>query len=211
MKYKLALITLFFPAIVFAQQEGEEVQMMAIEAPRMVQEAPLVASEGARGADAVLSGIGSAQRNIGGTGTIGVETTIVGGVMAGTGVVGGGVMQGVGGVVTGGNIVGGGVMQGVGAVVTGGNIVGGGVMQGIGAIVFGGQMVGGGVMQGVQTFTGVYDGFLLSEQAMNQNLSGGPGNNPFLYFTFAGTEAYFGAELFGGYLFEGGVGLGSLF
>jgi hypothetical protein len=102
-------------------------------------------------------------------------------------------------------------MQGVGAVATGGNVVGGGVMQGVGAIVFGGQMIGGGVIQGVQTFTGVYEGFLQGEQFMNQNLSGGPGNNPFLYFNLAGFELYFGAELFGGYLFEGAVGFGSLF
>jgi hypothetical protein len=35
---------------------------------------------------------------------------------------------------------------------------------------------------------------------MDQNLSGGPGGNPFLYFTLAGAQAYFGMELFGGWL-----------
>ena len=210
MKYKLALITLFFPAIVFAQAEGGEMEMMAVEGPRMAAEAPIIAAEGPRGADAVFSGVGGLQGHAGGPMT-GPTNAVIGGAIAGPGVVAGGVMQGVGAVATGGNVVGGGVMQGVGAVATGGNVVGGGVMQGVGAIVFGGQMIGGGVIQGAQTFTGVYEGFLQSEQFMNQNLSGGPGNNPFLYFTLLGGEAYFGGELFGGYLLEGGAGFGSLF
>ena len=192
MKYKLALITLFFPAIVFAQAEGGEMEMMAVEGPRMAAEAPIIAAEGPRSADAVFSGVGGLQGHAGGPMT-GPTNAIIGGAIAGPGVVAGG------------------VMQGVGAVATGGNVVGGGVMQGVGAIVFGGQMIGGGVIQGVQTFTGVYEGFLQSEQFMNQNLSGGPGNNPFLYFTLLGGEAYFGSELFGGYLLEGGAGFGSLF
>jgi hypothetical protein len=120
----------------------------------------------------------------------------VGGVVTGANVVGGGV-------VTGANTVGGGVMQGVGGVVTGGNIVGGGVMQGVAAVVTGVNIVGGGILEVGTGIVGVYNGFLLSEKVMDQNLSGGPGGNPFLYFTLVGGQAYFGMELFGGWLLGG--------
>lgn len=134
----------------------------------------------------------------------GVVSIVGGGVMTGVGAlstggndVGGGVMQGVGvvggGVMTGVGAVGGGVMQGVGA-------VGGGVMTGVGAVATGGRIVGAGIFQVGSTVTGLYDAFKLGEGTLDQNLSGGPGGNPFLYFAFASYQAYFGLEIFGGWL-----------
>jgi len=156
---------------------------------------PLIAAQGVGG---VVTGA-----NVVGGGVVTGANVVGGGVVTGANTVGGGVMQGVGGVVTGGNIVGGGVMQGVGGVVTGGNIVGGGVMQGVAAVVTGVNIVGGGILEVGTGIVGVYNGFLLSEKVMDQNLSGGPGGNPFLYFTLVGGQAYFGMELFGGWLLGG--------
>ncbi|MBT8561396.1 hypothetical protein G6717_02255 [Polynucleobacter paneuropaeus] len=45
MKFKLTLVSLLFPCIVFAQAEGEEMAMMAKEAPIIASEAPEMARE----------------------------------------------------------------------------------------------------------------------------------------------------------------------
>lgn len=61
MKFKLMLVTLLFPCIVFAQAEGEEMAVMAKEAPMMAEEAPEMARGLEMAGGAMQTAIGKMQ------------------------------------------------------------------------------------------------------------------------------------------------------